>query len=544
VEPNGWVTGIAFNPNNLQEAWVTLGGINVGHVWHTLNAVSGSGTTWTNIDGSGAGALPANLVITALLMDPASSNVLYLGSDLGALACSTCGGSSPSPSWSALGTGLPNVKIWNLTLTHDNSTLIAWTHGRGAWSTPVLTSVFPGKYMPVVPARVLDTRYGVGGYSSPVGPHTAIRVQIAGVTGQGQSSPAVPAMTSATPPSAAVINVTATGATAASYLTVYPTGVRQPLASNLNFVAGQTVPNLVEVALGTDGAVELYNSAGSVNVIFDVMGWVTTKGTVAGTSGLFNPLSPARIMDTRDGTGGLHSPIGARATFTLQVTGASKDGGGSSGVPPSGVSAVVLNVTVTGGTAPSYLTVWPAGSSQPIASNVNFVAGQTVPNRVIVGVGAGGKINIYNSAGSVNVVVDVGGWFTDSSVNSGSQFTGLTPARILDTRNGTGAPVARVCAGQTLVVNVASQGGVPAMTSGTPPSAAVLNVTVTDTTAASYLTVYPHLATQPLASDLNWTAGQTVPNLVVVKLGTDGKIAIYNSAGCTDVIADVNGWYG
>lgn len=71
----------------------------------------------------------------------------------------------------------------------------------------------------------------------------------------------------------------------------------------------------------------------------------------------------------------------------------------------------------------------------------------------------------------------------------------------------------------------------------------VLNVTVTNTTSPSYLTAYPSGAFRPLASDLNWVGGQTVPNLVVVKLGADGKVAIFNAAGSTDVIADVLGWY-
>jgi hypothetical protein len=68
-------------------------------------------------------------------------------------------------------------------------------------------------------------------------------------------------------------------------------------------------------------------------------------------------------------------------------------------------------------------------------------------------------------------------------------------------------------------------------------------VTVTGTSAGSYLTLYPSDASQPLASDLNWTAGLTVPNLVVVKLGADGKVTIFNGVGSTDVIADVVGWY-
>jgi hypothetical protein len=81
-------------------------------------------------------------------------------------------------------------------------------------------------------------------------------------------------------------------------------------------------------------------------------------------------------------------------------------------------------------------------------------------------------------------------------------------------------------------------------TGAPPPTGAVLNITVTNTTSAGYLTVWPDGSTQPLASDLNWTAGLTVPNLVVVRLSAGGKIAIYNAFGCSEVIADVVGWYG
>jgi hypothetical protein len=68
-------------------------------------------------------------------------------------------------------------------------------------------------------------------------------------------------------------------------------------------------------------------------------------------------------------------------------------------------------------------------------------------------------------------------------------------------------------------------------------------VTVVNTTAASYLTVWPDGTTRPTASDLNWVAGQTVPNRVVVKLGANGMVDVYNLAGSTDVVIDVVGWY-
>jgi hypothetical protein len=95
--------------------------------------------------------------------------------------------------------------------------------------------------------------------------------------------------------------------------------------------------------------------------------------------GEFTPLSPARILDTRDGTGrgGVTTPVGGGASIPVQVT-------GRGGVPGSGVQAVVLNATVTAPTASSYLTIWPIGSGRPLISNLNFVASQTVANLVTV----------------------------------------------------------------------------------------------------------------------------------------------------------------
>ena len=82
------------------------------------------------------------------------------------------------------------------------------------------------------------------------------------------------------------------------------------------------------------------------------------------------------------------------------------------------------------------------------------------------------------------------------------------------------------------------------MTAGVPPTAAVLNVTVTNPTAASYVTVWPDGNAQPVASDENFGKGQTRANLVVVKVGANGKIDLFNLAGSTDVVIDVVGWYG
>jgi hypothetical protein len=212
-------------------------------------------------------------------------------------------------------------------------------------------------------------------------------------------------------------------------------------------------------------------------------------------------------------------------------------------VPASGVSAVVLNVTAIGhGTG--YITAYPAGLSAPTSSNLNFSSGQVVPNRVIVPVSSSGQASLSTNT-SVDVIVDVDGWFTDGSSPSqtGAEFVAATPSRICDTRaaNFNDTP----CMGHTVTgpgrldVPVAGQGLVPS--SGVV--AVVANITATDTTAQSYLTAWPTGATRPTASDLNWVAGLTVPNMAVVGLGTSGDISVYANSGDADVIVDVAGWY-
>jgi hypothetical protein len=383
------------------------------------------------------------------------------------------------------------------------------------------------------PVRVTDTRTGSGfpNAGRTVGPGATLNVKVGGIGG-------VPA----TGVTTVVLNVTATRPTQASFLTLWPTGTGRPVTSNLNFVAGQTVANLVQVAASASGQVSIYNRAGSVDVVVDVQGYYEDVDPAlysGGVPGLYQSRTPIRFADTRSGSG--YSQAGQRlgpgATLDVGI-------GFPSGVYLPGVTAVVLNVTVTGPTQASYLTVWQSGSTRPATSNLNFVAGQTVANRLIVPIGGRihppsplGYVSIYNHAGSVDVIVDASGYFY-----GGSQFWPLTPGRITDTRPGSGYPNAgqTLGPGTTLAVQVGGAGGVPA--SGV--TAVVLNVTVTGPGQASYLTVWEAGTVRPETSDLNWVAGQTVANLVVTTVGTNGQILIYNNAGSVNVIVDVSGWYG
>ncbi len=372
-------------------------------------------------------------------------------------------------------------------------------------------------YTPVSPLRVLDTRNGTGGYDAPVGPGGTISLQVTGADGVPASGV-----------TAVVLNVTATDTTASSYVTVYPDGTTRPLASNLNFTAGDTIPNLVTVPVGADGKVDFYNNAGSTDLVADLAGYYAS-----GTGSSYVPDGPIRLLDTRNGTGGYSSPVGPGGTISLQITGNS-----TGGVPSSGVTAVVLNVTATDTTASSFVTVYPDGTTRPLASNLNFSAGETIPNLVTVPVGADGKVDFYNDAGSTDLVADLAGYYT-SSQTTGSAFVALSPVRVLDTRNGTGGYFSPVGSGSTMSVPITGMDGVPA----TGVTAVVLSVTATDTTASSYVTVYPDDQAQPTASNLNFTAGETIPNLVVVPVGADGIVNFYNDAGSTDLVSDLFGYF-
>ena len=239
-----------------------------------------------------------------------------------------------------------------------------------------------------------------------------------------------------------------------------------------------------------------------------------------GTRG-FTGQAPTRVLDTRYGIGAPRAKLGPGRTLTLTVPGL-----------PAGTTAVAINVTVTNPTARSYLSVYPGHGPRPTASNLNFTAGQTIPNLVLVPLGPGGTVTFYNAVGTVNVIADLVGHYAPAT---SAGFTGQNPTRVLDTRYGIGAPRAKLGPGRTLTLTV------PGLPAGT--TAVAINVTVTNPTAGSYLSVYPGHGSRPTASNLNFTAGQTIPNLVLVPLGPGGTVTFYNSVGTVNVIADLVGYH-
>jgi hypothetical protein len=359
-----------------------------------------------------------------------------------------------------------------------------------------------GEFHSLGPVRVLDTRSG-----APIGPNSTRNVQVAGAGGVPSSGVR-----------AVLMNVTVAGPTAPSYLTIFPTGTPQPNSSSLNFVAGQAVPNLVTATVGANGMVTIYNFAGSTHVLFDVVGWYSDVGTTYG--GTFVGLSPIRALDTRFD---FDEPVGAGETITVPIVD-----------PGAPISAVMMNVTVTGPTAHSYLTIWPNGFALPNASSLNFVPGQTVPNLVVAPIGPDGSVNFFNFTGTTEIIVDIVGLFENGTVAIvDGQYEAVQPFRALDTRLAS-APVG---SNQTVSLDV--------RTIGVPDDASVLmmNVTAVAPTAAGYVTVYPGGEGIPPTSNLNFSAGQTVPNAVAMAIGGDHTVRFRNAVGSTHLIVDVTGWY-
>ncbi len=470
---------------------------------------------------------PTNVAATA---GNASANVTWVApTDNGGAAIqnytvtATPGGASQTvASTSAAFTGLTNGTAYTFSVVARNSV----GTGPAGVSNPVTPSTSPPppatyiEYSPLVPARFLDSRTQGSTFddqSERLGTRVAGSTTELNVAGRGE----VPGSAVAV-----ALNITVTNATAEGYVTVWPCGDTQPNASSLNYAVGTTIANAVISKPGTGGKVCLFTS-GSVDLLADVGGFypVGTK---------YAPLVPARLLETREG-----STVDSR----FRALGVRKAGSitelivGGRGGAPENAAAAVLNVTVVGAAAEGYVTVWPCGSAQPDASSLNFAAGDTIPNAVITKLGTDGKVCLFTSA-DIQMLADINGYYP-----AGSQYTPVVPGRMMDTRSA-GATVDGLfrgigvrTAGSTTELQIGGRHGVPANA-----SAVVLNVTAVSAQAGGYVTVWPCGATQPDASNLNFDAGDTIPNAVITKLGTGGKVCIFTSAS-TDMLTDLGGYY-
>jgi len=390
-------------------------------------------------------------------------------------------------------------------------------------------------FTPITPTRLLDTRPATAiGYSGPKpGINSTVDLQVTGAAGIPANAVAV------------TLNVTMTEASGPGYVQVYPSGVGTPgTSSNINAeAAGQTIPNSVTVPVGNGGKVTLYTSAGA-HLIADVSGYfVNVTGPVS--AGRFTGITPKRILDTRPATQVNFTAAKPGPAATVRINPVLL-----AGLPKTAVGAVALNVTATEADAAGYVQVAAAGSLVPGASsNLNLSgAGQTIPNMVIVPVSANGEIDLYTLQ-STHLVVDVLGWFTNSTVPASTSglFVPMTPERVLDTRAdtavnysalriGTDDSESKPAANDTIRFDLV---GIPAA-----GGSALLNLTAANAVAPGFVQGAALGALSPgSSSNVNVDhAGQTIANAALLPVASNGGVVLYTQTS-TDLIADIGGFF-
>jgi hypothetical protein len=371
---------------------------------------------------------------------------------------------------------------------------------------------------PTKPSRLVETRPNkttIDGQQNGIGRRAAGSTTIVKVGGRA----GVPSNATA-----AELTITAVRAGARGFVTVWPCSQSQPTGSSVNVAAGGTAANTV--ITGMSGDVCVYTSA-PMDLLVDLGGYVPSGAD-------YVAVGPGRLVETRPGLttfDGQQNGIGRRATGSVtevQVAGRVN--------VPGSATAVALNVTAVGAGARGFLTAWPCGAPKPVASSLNVAAGATTANAIMVKPGVGGKVCVFTSV-PTDLLVDVTGY-----VRPTANFTGLTPARLYETRpgqltiDGGQAGVGRLAAGATAQVVVGGRAGVP-----THAELVALNVTAVSPGAAGFLTVWNCTNPRPVASTVNFAANTATANSVLSAVHPIGRVCVYTSVA-TDLVVDVVGY--
>jgi hypothetical protein len=366
----------------------------------------------------------------------------------------------------------------------------------------------PTGFAPLSPARIVDTRISSGAARLVAGATTRIQV-----TGQGGVSADAKAV---------LANVTLTAPAGPGFLTMWNCSAARPEVSTLNFSANETVANAATIPLNSTGQLCAFSSV-SADLVIDVGGYYS-----ATANGRYMPVSPVRLLDSREGVG-----TAARLTVgqvvELPVVGAA-------GVPTN-ASAVALNVTGILPTSNAFITAFPCGTMPP-TSSLNPAAGKVTPNLVLAQVSPNGTVCFFANT-DIDMVVDVVGYVSNAATN---RFTPSAPFRFTDTRDNfrpemsAGQNGTSLAANQTLVVQIAGVRGVPANA-----EAISANITVVDAAARGFVTAWP-CGDLPTASNVNYEVSAPVANAAELPLSSAGAICIYSSSSA-QVIIDVNGWW-
>jgi hypothetical protein len=270
--------------------------------------------------------------------------------------------------------------------------------------------------VPLAAQRVLDTRTTVGGVGHALASGTAASFPVTGVGGVPSTGVA-----------AVVIALTAVAPAAAGSLVAYPYSTTPPATTSLSAAAGRDTTALVLVRPGRVGRVAVYNRAGLTHLTADVTGYYAAAGTTS-AGGTFVGLAARRVLDTRTPLGGVHHAVGAGTAANFPVTGVA-------GVPAAGVRAVVFAITAVRPAAAGSLAAYPYGATRPATTSVSVAPLTDATTLVVVRPGTGGRVAVYNRAGSTHLTADVVGYYATLTVPR-------PPAGVITTAADRGAHVA------------------------------------------------------------------------------------------------------
>src|SRR5271165_4661239 len=373
----------------------------------------------------------------------------------------------------------------------------------------------PLQFVPVTPCRLVDTRPENGG----IGPITGGTYDTFNLPQAAQQSKGCP-MLDLSSAAAYSLNLTVVPSGPLGYVTVWPTGEDQPVVSTENSLDGRVKANAAIVPAGNQGAVSIFAS-NTTDVVLDIDGYFTP---VSGSTLAFYPLTPCRVADTRNPPGDLGGPyLSGGVARDLPILEA------SSCNIPSSAQAYSLNFTAVPHVPLGYLTVWPAGQTQPVVSTLNALTTTTTANAAIVPAGTLGDIEVFASNDS-DLVIDINGYFAPPGPGGLSLYA-VVPCRVLDTRNGNGQFVG------TIVVDAVDSVCEPS----SQAQAYVFNATVVPPGPLGYLTLWPDGGQQPVVSTLNAVDAAITSNMAIVP-ANNGKIDAFAS-NLTQLVMDISAYF-
>ena len=399
-----------------------------------------------------------------------------------------------------------------------------YSGGASEWKTWISRLQTEGTtYVPITPLRVLDTRVPTG-LSGMFTANSARTWQVAGV---------------GTIPAGAVAvtgNVTVTGQQAAGYVSVTPTAIDTPPSSSINFPLGDNRANNLTVPLSATGSLSAVYKAVTgkkTQLIFDVTGYFLADDSGA----TFTPLTPVRVLDTRNGTGLAGAFVNGRPRM-LSIA-------DTPGIPAT-ATAITGNLTVTRQSARGFIAVTRTPTVTPETSTLNFPVGDNRANGLFAPLDDAGRLSIVYKSGSAgattHVILDVTGYFEPGI--GGLRFVPLNPGRIMDTRS------SAVLSGLSGLFSANTARILPIDGHwGVPIGAAALtgNLTVTGQTGAGYVSVSPGAPPVPPAtSTLNFPLGDNRANGLVAPLNGSGDtylVYVSGSGKKTNLILDLSGYF-